>query len=129
MPGRLGSIARSTQSTAMGDSRDEYWDTTLLLREVLAALMSDSLSDKSTGIAMLVRICVGMGEEMCDNQGVMKQKGGRRQDLCVEDVETKQVQKESRCTAYPAFPTDRDIYTAIAPRWLCWRPWQRHQKQ
>lgn len=36
------------QSTAIGDSRLEYWETILLLREVLAALMSDSRSFRST---------------------------------------------------------------------------------
>ena len=32
--GRSGSSTFSTLSTAMGDSRLEYWDTTLLLRDL-----------------------------------------------------------------------------------------------
>ena len=32
MLGRAGSRTASTLSTAIGDSNDEYWDTTLLLR-------------------------------------------------------------------------------------------------
>ena len=32
--GLLGSSTLSTESTAMGDSRDEYCDTTLLLRDL-----------------------------------------------------------------------------------------------
>lgn len=34
MFGRAGSMTFSTESTAMGERRDEYWDTTLLLRDL-----------------------------------------------------------------------------------------------
>ena len=47
----------STQSTAMGASRDECMEITLELSDVVALLMSVSRSSRSTGIATLFRIC------------------------------------------------------------------------
>mmetsp|Transcript_10473 Transcript_10473/g.26846 ORF Transcript_10473/g.26846 Transcript_10473/m.26846 type:complete len:214 (-) Transcript_10473:1-642(-) len=51
-----GFITLRTESTAMGDSSEEYCDTTLLLKDVVAALIRASLSLRSTSIAMLSRI-------------------------------------------------------------------------
>mmetsp|Transcript_38155 Transcript_38155/g.73181 ORF Transcript_38155/g.73181 Transcript_38155/m.73181 type:complete len:231 (-) Transcript_38155:89-781(-) len=50
------SATRRTQSTAIGASREECCDTTLLLREVEALLIRDSRSPRSMGVAMLVKI-------------------------------------------------------------------------
>lgn len=86
MFGRAGSRTASTLSTAIGDSKDEYWDTTLLLRalhgtatalqrnrvrespllhsqrgsqgtHVLDASSSADLSSRSTGIDMESNTC------------------------------------------------------------------------
>lgn len=43
----------------MGDNKEEYWDTTLLLREVVAALTRDARSFRSTGMDTDSRICIG----------------------------------------------------------------------
>ena len=51
-----GSITLRTASTAMGDNSELCWETTLEFKLVLADCKSFSRSDKSTGIAMLVRI-------------------------------------------------------------------------
>mmetsp|Transcript_7141 Transcript_7141/g.12308 ORF Transcript_7141/g.12308 Transcript_7141/m.12308 type:complete len:228 (+) Transcript_7141:1394-2077(+) len=56
MWGRAGSMTCVTASTAIGDSRLEYWETTLLLRDVVAALNRDSRSSRSTGMATDSRI-------------------------------------------------------------------------
>merc|ERR1719158_2468608 len=45
-----------TASTAMGESSALFWLTTLLLREVLAAFRRESLSERSTGEDIEVRI-------------------------------------------------------------------------
>jgi hypothetical protein len=79
MLGLSGSITLSTASTAIGDNSEEYWDTTLLLRDlcnkkrisncikdkvkqimypyVVAAFRSASRSSRSTGIATDSRTC------------------------------------------------------------------------
>ena len=46
----------NTESTAMGESSALFCDTTLELREVLADFRRLSLSFRSNGIAILVRI-------------------------------------------------------------------------
>ena len=89
--GRSGSITFKTASTAIGERRYEYCDTTLLLRDlesrmksviywhllrckkqkgswektyVVAALISCSLSSRLTGIATPSRICMQLGKLM-----------------------------------------------------------------
>mmetsp|Transcript_10928 Transcript_10928/g.32507 ORF Transcript_10928/g.32507 Transcript_10928/m.32507 type:complete len:276 (-) Transcript_10928:111-938(-) len=52
MLGRAGSMTFSTASTAMDENNPLYCDTTLLLREVVAALRSCSRSSRFTGIAI-----------------------------------------------------------------------------
>merc|ERR1719318_446276 len=51
-----GSTILRTASTAMGESSALFWDTTLEQREVLAAFRRDSLSERSSGVAIAVKI-------------------------------------------------------------------------
>ena len=51
-----GSMILRTASTAMGDSSALFWLTTLLLRDVFEAFSRLSLSVKSTGVDIAVKI-------------------------------------------------------------------------